>query len=168
MIAASDLRVWGVGGERWHDRLRPFTEVGEVMASDAVEVLKGVPLFAGLSRSELRSLAKEAREERFPEGTDIVTEGQEGGPFFCITEGRAGVYVGGKKVKDLLTGSFFGEMALLEGSKRSATIRAESNVRALAITSWNFLATLEENWGITKKILITLSKRIRELEQSLD
>lgn len=136
------------------------------MAKDAADVLKGVPLFAGLSNTELKSIAKEAREEMYSPGQDIVSEGQAGGPFFCITEGLANLIIDGEKVSDLPTGSYFGEMALLEGGKRTATIRAETHVKALAISSWNFLAILEENWDITKKILAELSRRVRELEQS--
>jgi CRP-like cAMP-binding protein len=136
------------------------------MAKDAAAVLKEVPLFADLSKSELKHVAAEAREELYSAGQDIVTEGQSGGPFFVITEGRADVLIGGKKVNNLGPGSVFGEMALLTGGTRSATIRAETQVKALAITSWNFLAILEDNWDITKKVLGQLSRRVRELEQS--
>lgn len=135
---------------------------------DATEVLKAVPLFSGLSRGELKEIADGAREELFSPNQDIVTEGQAGGPFFCITEGRADVVVDGKKVGDLGPGSYFGEMSLLEGGQRSATIRATTHVKALAITSWNFLAILQENWDITKKVLAELSRRVRDLEHVPD
>lgn len=128
-------------------------------------VLKSVPLFAALSRSELNDILELAREELFSPGQDIVTEGQSGGPFFCITEGRADVLVHGKKTRELAPGAAFGEMALFEGSPRSATIRANTHVKALAITSWNFLALLQDNWEITKKVLAELSRRIRELQE---
>jgi CRP-like cAMP-binding protein len=133
--------------------------------NNAEEVLKSVPLFHGLSKGELKDVAAQAREELYSPGQDIVTEGQSGGPFFCITEGRADILVGSKKIGEYGPGSAFGEMALLEGSKRSATIRAETHVKALAITSWNFLALLQDNWDMTKKILSTLSQRVRDLEK---
>jgi CRP-like cAMP-binding protein len=133
--------------------------------NNAEEVLKSVPLFHGLSKGELKDVAAQAREELYSPGQDIVTEGQSGGPFFCITEGRADILIGSKKVGEYGPGSAFGEMALLEGSKRSATIRAETHVKALAITSWNFLALLQDNWDLTKKILSTLSQRVRDLEK---
>ena len=131
---------------------------------NAEDVLKSVPLFQGLSKGELKDVASQAREELYSPGQDIITEGQSGGPFFCITEGRAEIFVGGKKIGDYGPGSSFGEMALLEGGKRSATVRAETHVKALAITSWNFLALLQDNWDLTKKILVTLSQRVRDLE----
>jgi CRP-like cAMP-binding protein len=135
---------------------------------DAEQVLKAVPLFQGLSRQELREVAAEAREELFSPNQDIVSEGQSGGPFFCITEGRADVIVEGKKVGDLGPGAYFGEMSLFEGGSRSATVRATTHVKALAITSWNFLAILQESWEITKKVLAELSKRVRDLEHTPD
>lgn len=135
------------------------------MARNAEEVLKSVPLFEGLSRAEVKHIAGEAREELFSPGQDIISQGQSGGPFFCITEGRADVVIDGQKVTELGPGSYFGEMALFDGSPRSATIRAETHVKALAISSWNFLALLQESWDLTKKILAQLSIRIRELEQ---
>ena len=133
---------------------------------NAEQVLKAVPLFQGLSRQELREVAEEAREELFSPNQDIVSEGQSGGPFFCITEGRADVVVDGKKIGDLGPGAYFGEMSLFEGGSRSATIRATTHVKALAITSWNFLAILQGNWEITKKVLAELSKRVRDLEHA--
>jgi CRP-like cAMP-binding protein len=135
---------------------------------DATQVLKQVGLFQGLSRNELREIAEGAREELFSPNQDIVKEGQAGGPFFCITEGRADVLVDGKKVSDLGPGSYFGEMSLLEGGARSATIRATTHVKTLAITSWNFMAILQDNWEITKKVLAELSRRVRDLEHTPD
>lgn len=135
------------------------------MAKSSADVLKSVPLFSGLSRGELKEIVGEAREELFSPNQDIVEQGQSGGPFFCLTEGRAEVLVDGKKIGDLGPGSYFGEMSLIEGGPRSATIRATTHVKALAITSWNFMAILQDNWDITRKVLAELSRRIRELEQ---
>ena len=134
--------------------------------TDAAAVLKTVPLFAGLSRNELNDVVELARDELYSPGQDIVTEGQAGGPFFTISEGRVDVIIHGKKVRELGPGSSFGEMALFEGSPRSATIRASTHVKALAITSWNFLALLQDNWDLTKKILAELSRRVRELQEA--
>lgn len=134
-------------------------------AKDAKGVLKSVPLFSDLSKDELDEVVRVAREELYSQGQDIITEGQKGGPFFCIVEGRASVLVGGEKLNDLGPGSYFGEMALLEGAPRSATVRAETQVKAAAIASWNFLALLEDNWNITKKVLAQLSRRVRDLER---
>jgi CRP-like cAMP-binding protein len=137
-----------------------------VQKTDPATVLKSVPLFGALSRGELNDIADLAREEMFSPGQDIVTEGQSGGPFFCVTEGRVELIVHDKKVKELGPGSHFGEMALFEGGPRSATIRAQTHVKALAITSWNFLTLLQDNWELTKKVLGHLSGIIRNLEEA--
>jgi CRP-like cAMP-binding protein len=134
------------------------------MAKNTEDVLKSVPLFEGLSKSELKHIAGETREELYSPGQEIVSEGQSGGPFYVITEGQATASVDGKKTGDLGPGGYFGEMALFDGSPRSATITADTHVKALAVTSFNFLAILQDNWDITRKIMAQLSSRIRKLE----
>jgi CRP/FNR family transcriptional regulator len=131
-----------------------------------VDVLGSVPIFSGLSKGELKHIAAEAREELYSPGQDIVTEGQSGGPFFIVTEGRVDIIRGGKKVSEVGPGSAFGERSLFEGGARTATVRAQTHVKALAITSWNFLAILQDNWEITKKILAEMSRRLSEAEGS--
>jgi voltage-gated potassium channel len=137
------------------------------MAKNAADVLKSVPLFQDLSKGELKDVAAAARDEVYSPGQDIVTQGQSGGPFFCITEGQADVYIDDRKVADLGPGSYFGEMALFEGGSRTATVRAETHVKALAISSWNFLAILQDNWDVTKKIFGALAQRVHELERKV-
>jgi CRP-like cAMP-binding protein len=134
------------------------------MAKKPEDALKGVQLFEGLSKGELKYIAGECREELYSPGQEIVSQGQTGGPFFVITEGRADVVIDGKKAGDLGPGASFGEMSMLDGAPRSATIKAETHVKAYAISSFNFLAILQDNWDITKKILAKLSGHIRKLE----
>jgi CRP-like cAMP-binding protein len=130
------------------------------------DVLGAVPIFSGLSKSELKHIAGEAREELYSPGQDIVSEGQSGGPFFIVTEGRVDILKGDKKIAEQGPGSAFGERSLFEGGQRTATVRAQTHVKALAITSWNFLAILQDNWEITKKILSEMSRRLSEAEGS--
>ena len=130
------------------------------------DVLGSLAIFNGLSKGELKHIAAEAREELYSPGQDIVTEGQSGGPFFCVTEGRVDIVKGGKKVGEQGPGSAFGERSLFEGGPRTATVRAQTHVKALAIASWNFLAILQDNWDITKKILAEMAKRLSDAEGS--
>ncbi len=134
--------------------------------TNSADVLSAVPIFSGLSKGDLKHIAGEAREELYSPGQDIVSEGQSGGPFFVVTEGRVDILQGEKKIAEQGPGSAFGERSLFEGGTRTATVRAQTHVKALAITSWNFLAILQDNWEITKKILAEMSRRLSEAEGS--
>ena len=130
-------------------------------------MLSRVPLFEGLTKKELRSLAKELQEETFNAGQDIVTAGKPGGRFYLILDGRAKVIQGDRTKATLGPGDYFGEMSIIDKGPRSATVRADGYVRALSIASWNFLSVLEENFSIARKIMETLSARVREKDKSL-
>lgn len=134
--------------------------------NNVVAALKRVPLFSQCSDRELREIAKDTREELFSAGQDIVTEGSTGGPMFVILEGRAKVIIGGRTRRTFEPGSYFGEMALIDKGPRSATIRAETQVKAVSITSWNFLSLLESNWKLAHKVLSGMAQRIRELDKA--
>lgn len=136
------------------------------MARSDLEVLASIPLFEGLSKKELRRVLAESQEERFASGREIVSEGSPGGRFFVITSGRAAVTRRGRKLGSLRAGDYFGEISILDKGTRSATVKAETDVYARAISSWNFLSLLEEEWPMAKKILVALARMIRELEAS--
>jgi CRP/FNR family cyclic AMP-dependent transcriptional regulator len=137
------------------------------MRANKVDLLSSVPLFEGLSKKELRTVVKEAEEEVFNPGRDIVAEGKSGGRFYLIVSGRAKVSQGGRGRATLGPGDFFGEMSILDKGPRSATVTADSRVEALSIASWNFLALMQENFSIARKVMQHLSERIREKERSL-
>ncbi len=136
--------------------------------TEAIAVLKRVPLFQGLSDRELRSIARDARVERpYAAGENIVTEGSPAGSFFVIVEGRAKVIQGGRARKKLEPGAYFGEMGLFDRSPRAATVQAETQVKTLALSPQSFFEVLAENWTVTRKILTELSARIRQLDKEL-
>ena len=130
-----------------------------------MDALRGVPLFATASDKVLKRVADVARTERFRAGEDIVTEGHSAGPFYLLTDGDAEVLVGGDAKNKLGPGAFFGEMSLIDREPRSATIRAITDVTALAITSWDFLTLLERNWDLAHAVMVELSKRVRAHDQ---
>ena len=84
-----------------------------------------------------------------------------------IIEGRAKVIQGGKTKRTLGPGAHFGEMSLLDRSPRSATIEAETQVRALALSPTSFAGILADNWTVTRKILAELSTRVRALDKQV-
>ena len=134
---------------------------------DTLALLKTVTLFEGLSRRELEQIMKVAKEIEFEEGHAIVEEGATGVGFHLIMEGEAHVLVGGKKRATLRSGDYFGEMSLIDGGPRSATVKTATPLRSLALTSWAFLPLLDKSPSIAKKMLQEMSKRLRNLERSL-
>ena len=134
---------------------------------DVTAFLSNVPLFEGFSKADLKKIVKEANEDRFGPKTPIVTEGESGGRFFLILEGQADLVIGGRKRRGLGPGDHFGEMSILDKGPRSASVIAASEVRTLSIASWNFLSMLQEDFRLAKKVMIGMSRRIRELDRSL-
>ena len=135
--------------------------------NEIVAALKTVPLLRGLNDKELNALARYVREDTFHPGDNIVTEGDIGGPFYLIIKGEARPIIGGRPRRVIGPGSVVGEISLIDQGVRSATVRAESEVETLAISSWNFLSLLEENWKLTHKVMIELCQRIRDLDQQV-
>jgi CRP-like cAMP-binding protein len=129
-----------------------------------VELIQKVPLFSGLDRKELEDLAGWFKERSFSEGDEVVSEGRGGIGFFVIEEGQAGVNVGGEERASLGPGDHFGEVALIDGGARSATITAKSNLRTYGLTSWEFRPLVENNASIAWKLLQTMAKRLRAAE----
>ena len=134
---------------------------------DALTKLASVPIFEGLSKRELDAIYRVAKEIDFEPGHAILEEGSTGVGFHLILDGRADVVVGGRKRATLGPGDYFGEMSLLDGGPRSATVRTATRVRTLALTSWAFLPLLDKNPSIAKKMLVELSRRLRSLEKSV-
>jgi CRP/FNR family cyclic AMP-dependent transcriptional regulator len=134
---------------------------------DMLALLGQVSLFEGLSRKELESILAAGKEIAHGEDHDIVEEGATGVGFHLILEGEADVLVGGVRRAKLRAGDYFGEMSLIDGGPRSATVRSVTPVRALALTSWAFMPLLDKNPSIGRKLLVEMSKRLRSVEDSL-
>lgn len=130
------------------------------------DLLASVPLFQGLTRKELREILACSKMIEFRPGRDIVTEGRQGIGFHLILEGRAKVTVGGWQRATLGAGDYFGEMSLLDGSPRSATVTAETPLRTLALPSWDFQAIVKKNPSIAVKLLSEMTRRLRAASMS--
>lgn len=131
------------------------------------ERLRSVPLFRGLSKRELETVRQAAKEVEFGGGTDIVEEGMKAKDFFVILDGEAKVSVNGRRKATLGPGDYFGEMSVLDGGPRTATVTALTPVVALRVDSANLLSVLSANASITKKIMLELAGRLRETERSV-
>ena len=125
-----------------------------------IELLKRAPLFSGCSKSELRALASSADELDLRQGTVITREGRPGREFFVLISGTASVTKKGEKVAELGAGDWFGEIALLTDTPRTATITATSPVDVLVITDRRFRQVVETMPSIALKILASVADRL--------
>jgi len=129
------------------------------MDENRIELLRRVPLFAGLQGRDLRDIANTMKERRFSAGDVIAQEGQSGIGFFVIEDGEARVEIDGREVSRLGAGDYFGEIALIAESPRTATVTAETDLTALGMTSWEFRPIVETNASIAWNLLEALARR---------
>jgi CRP/FNR family transcriptional regulator, cyclic AMP receptor protein len=130
------------------------------VAGASVETLKQVPLFAGLEKRELEQVAASMQERRFSAGSTVVQQGAGGAGFFVIGAGEAEVTVGGEPRATLGPGDFFGEIALLKGTERTATITAKTDMLCYGMTPWDFRPLVESNSTIAWKLLTAMADRM--------
>ncbi len=135
--------------------------------SQLTDLLKTIPLFSSCSRAELNRIAAIVKEVEFPAGRTICKEGQSGVGLHVIVEGETKVQIGGRTRRRLGSGAFFGEIALLDGGPRSATVIAETPVRTLSIPSWSFKSTLKSQPGLALKMLEETCRRLRTADSSM-
>jgi CRP-like cAMP-binding protein len=145
---------------------RGETSGGRLGQDEKIRHLQKVPLLADCTRKQLRAVAAIARLVEAPAGTVLMRAGQPGDEFFMIVDGAAIAEVSARKRRRMGPGDFFGEMSLLDGGPRSATVRAETDMRLLVIPRRSFQALLNEVPELTRSILGVLSQRLRQLEQS--
>ena len=131
---------------------------------DRTELLRQVPLFAGLERKELEHLANSMKDRVFAEGQEVTTEGEHGVGFFVIQDGEASVSVRGEQRTILRRGDYFGEIALIAGSDRTATVTALTQLRCLGMTFWEFRPIVESNGRIAWTLLQSLAKQLHAIE----
>ncbi len=143
---------------------RRSVEYDRAEMEDDVGVLRKVALFSGFSDRDLRRLARTMRERVFPEG-EIISEGKGGVGFFVIESGQASVSVGGKEVAKLGPGDYFGELALIDNGPRSASVRAESELRCQAMAAWNFRPLVQSHAEMAWPLLEALVAKLRAAEQ---
>src|SRR5882672_1442814 len=133
-----------------------------VVRGAPVKVLQRVPLFADLSRQEVRQIARQFKERRFSEGETVIKEGSGGAAFFVIESGEATVFIRGKKHTTLKPDDYFGEIALIDEGTRMATITATSDLVCYGLTFWDFRPLVEANGVIGWKLLQRMAKMLRD------
>jgi CRP-like cAMP-binding protein len=130
-----------------------------------VGVLRELPLFSGVSARHIRKVSALTRGARFSRGATIVKAGETGDDFYVILEGSASIVRrGGLPPITIGPGACFGEMSLLDGGERSATVMAETDVVCLRLSRGPFLKIVKGEPEIALALLRELSRRIRELQ----
>jgi len=130
----------------------------------SLELIRGVPLFAEADERFLERLAGEFMERRYAAGDTIAQEGEAGRTCFVIESGEATVTVHGQVVARLGPGAAFGEMALIDKSARSATVKAETNLQAYQLPVWSFRPVVESHPEMVWALLEALATRVRVAE----
>ena len=131
------------------------------MAGAPIDVLQQVPLFAELGQDDLDAVARLFKKRSFSQGETVTKEGSGGAAFFLIESGEADVMVRGRSRPPLTAGAHFGEVALIDGKERSATITATSELVCYGLTYWDFQPLVQENAAIGWGLLQALAKMLR-------
>jgi CRP-like cAMP-binding protein len=131
------------------------------VAGASPEALRKVPLFADLDNNELEQIASSMRERRFSTGDTVTKEGQGGVGFFIVEEGEAEVSVGGQDRGVVGPGDYFGEIALINDSPRTATLTARTDMLCYGMTPWDFRPLVETNSTIAWKLLTAMAEKMR-------
>jgi CRP/FNR family cyclic AMP-dependent transcriptional regulator len=128
-------------------------------------LIEKVPLFAGLSAKEMNQIARSVNEIEVPPGTRLAAVGEAGNELFIIIDGEALVTTKPGRKAVLKAGDFFGEMSLIDGAPRSATVDATTPIRLLVLGQREFWRVLDETPSIVRKVMHTLCQRLREAEK---
>lgn len=134
-------------------------------AKSPLDLLAQIPLFKGCSRDELKLIDRAATRADYPAGAVLCKEGTVGRELILILDGEASVERGGAQVATVGPADFIGEMSLLDGGPRSATVTTTSEVNALVLPTREFWEILDEVPPIAHKLLQTLAARLRSADE---
>jgi len=136
------------------------------MAADPeiIQALSQTDLFAGLSKKHMTSIASQARLVHHQPGKDITEQGGGAAGFHLIKDGTASVKVSGRDRPSLGPGDYFGEISMIDGQPRSATVHADTDMTTISIPSWSFHPILDEEPEVAKVLLKVLCARLRIAE----
>jgi CRP-like cAMP-binding protein len=132
------------------------------MAEAPVELLRGIVLFSDLKDRELREIAGAMTRRQVAAGSTLAVEGTQGIGFFVIEEGTAKVTIDGDERRTLGPGDYFGEIALIVDTPRTATVTAETPVVAWAIAGWAFRPIVQENAKVAWRLLDALARMLSQ------
>ena len=125
-----------------------------------IELMRSTPLFSHCTNKELAALAAEADELMLPAGKELTRQGERGREFIVIVEGSADVKKNGRRINRLRSGDFVGEIALISGGPRTATVTTTSEARLLVLTDRAFRRVTGEIPSVQASVLRALAERL--------
>lgn len=156
------VHAGGLYQRLWQEQTHPRAAAGGAASRVDIDRLAGVPLFSGLSALALTILASRASLERYAQGEDVVREGDTGDRLYVVAQGEVEALIGAdlRRVNLLGAGDYFGELALLTGAPRSATIRTTQPTELYAIDRAD-LALVRDNPAIADAVMQVKAQRER-------
>ena len=127
-----------------------------------LESLSRVPLFANLTARQMRKVAKSASEDSYPAGSSLVLEGGRTETLFVILEGTARIIRNGRTVAKRNAGEFFGEISMIDGRRRAASVVADTPMRCLILYHAGLRKLVMDDPGMAWSLLQTLARRVRD------
>jgi CRP/FNR family transcriptional regulator, cyclic AMP receptor protein len=145
----------------------PSEAPAKLRQDEKITYLQRVQLFEGCSSRQLRAIARIAEVQEVAAGAVLARAGDPGDRFFVIVDGAARIDVSAQNQSRIGPGQFFGEMSLIDGEPRSATVVADTAMRLLVIQRRDFMTLLGEVPALTERILVTLCQRVRRAERAI-
>jgi CRP/FNR family transcriptional regulator, cyclic AMP receptor protein len=139
-----------------------------VTKKERLERLGEVRLFQDLTKADVKELGDIGRVVHHPAGHTIIDEGETGAGFHLVLSGDARVVRGGKTVARLTIGDFFGEMALIDGGPRTASVVADSALTTFSIAGWDFRALVKRRPNMAWALLVHVTQRLRDAQRRED
>jgi CRP/FNR family cyclic AMP-dependent transcriptional regulator len=131
------------------------------------ETLRSVPLFQGMTDRAIGAIEGLAEEAGFPRGAELTRQGAPGESFIVIVTGRASVVVDGRQVRQLGAGEYLGEISLVDGGPRTATVTAIEDIEALIVPRASFERLIDEFPAVRLEVMTALTRRIRSSAPAL-
>jgi voltage-gated potassium channel len=132
----------------------------------AATLREAIPALKELPAKEVEAIVAAGSQRGHPEGTAVVREGDEGVGFHLILEGTVRVEAAGRALAELGRGSFFGEVSMLDGKPRTATVTAITALKTFSVPSWSFKELIDGSPGLARILLAEMAKRVRGAAES--
>ena len=129
-----------------------------------LELLRRIPLFAGLNRRQIERLGQLTDEVDVPDGRVLMRQGDPGHEMFIVISGTVKIERDGREIARRSDGEFVGEIALVDHGPRSATVTTEGRARLIVIGHQAFNSLMDEFPGLEREVLRTLAQRVRNVE----